>query len=63
MTLNNAYVNTGGVEYRDSTQLKIAQLDSSNIFYHAENYLKIVGAGGNAGDITISAYPHTRSGP
>ena len=43
-----------------SQQLKIAQLDSSNIFNYAENYLKIVGAGGNAGDITISAYPHTR---
>ena len=35
-------------------------MDSSNIFNYAENYLKIVGAGGNAGDITISAYPHTR---
>lgn len=43
-----------------SQQLKIAQLDSSNVFNYAENYLKIVGAGGNAGDITISAYPHTR---
>jgi hypothetical protein len=43
-----------------SQQLKIAQLDSSNIFNYAENYLKIVGQGGNAGDITISAYPHTR---
>lgn len=43
-----------------SQQLKIAQLDSSNIFNYAENYLKIVGAGGNAGNITISAYLHTR---
>jgi hypothetical protein len=46
-----------------SQQLKIAQLDSSNVFNYAENYLKIVGQGGNAGDITISAYPHTRKDP
>ena len=59
MTLNNI-TSIQAWNNAASQQLKIAQLDSSNIFNYAENYLKIVGAGGNAGDITISAYPHTR---
>jgi hypothetical protein len=59
MTLNNI-TSIQAWNNAASQQLKIAQLDSSNVFNYAENYLKIVGAGGNAGDITISAYPHTR---
>ncbi|RTL04436.1 hypothetical protein EKK58_10540 [Candidatus Dependentiae bacterium] len=59
MTLNNI-TSIQAWNNAASQQLKIAQLDSSNIFNYAENYLKIVGAGGNAGNITISAYPHTR---
>lgn len=59
MTLNNI-TSIQAWNNAASQQLKIAQLDSSNIFNYAENYLKIVGQGGNAGDITISAYPHTR---
>jgi hypothetical protein len=59
MTLNNI-TSIQAWNNAASQQLKIAQLDSSNVFNYAENYLKIVGQGGNAGDITISAYPHTR---
>ena len=59
MTLNNI-TSIQAWNNAASQQLKIAQLDSSNIFNYAENYLKIVGQGGQAGDITISAYPHTR---
>ena len=59
MTLNNI-TSIQAWNNAASQKLKIAQLDSSDIFNYAENYLKIVGAGGNAGDITISAYPHTR---
>jgi hypothetical protein len=59
MTLNNI-TSIQAWNNAASQQLKIAQLDSSNVFNYAENYLKIVGAGGNAGDITISSYPHTR---
>jgi hypothetical protein len=59
MTLNNI-TSIQAWNNAASQQLKIAQLDSSNVFNYAENYLKVVGDGGNAGDITISAYPHTR---
>jgi hypothetical protein len=59
MTLNNI-TSIKAWNNAASQQLKIAQLDSSNIFNYAENYLKIVGQGEQAGNITISAYPHTR---
>jgi len=59
MTLNNI-TSIQAWNNEASQQLKIAQLDSSNIFNYAENYLKIVGQGEQAGTIIISAYPHTR---